>query len=247
MISFLYKNKIKSALSIESNSFTNGFEPAQICDDNINSPFRSSNDSLGTTTILFTFGSSVYIDSVACVSNINLTGTLILRAGNNSNVSNFSINIPLDGLGTSYKYIGNMGYQYWRLDCFGATGIIKHQINELFLGKRKLITEMPSYPVETGIEEDNIELVSERGHRWIYNNFNREYWVFNFEGVNSSTESDLYNMYKFCGKSTIPFWMILDDTNVMDIKFCRFRDKSFLSNQITKQVFDVTLEIGREI
>lgn len=246
-IIFLYKNLLSNAISVTENCSSVGYGTSQIFDGDVNSPFRGTATVTGTTTILFNFGSAVYADSVAAISNIPLNGAFLIRAGTNSSVNDFVSSITLNTSGTSYKNINTQNYQYWRLDCFGATGIGKHQINEFFLGRRKVVTEMPSYPVENGIEEDNVELTSERGQRWVYNNFNREYWIFNFEGVNSTTESDLYNIYRFCGKNTTPFWMILDDTNVMDIKLCRFRDKSFLSNQVTKNVFDITMEIEREI
>ena len=251
-ITFLYKNLIKNVTSITESevSSTSGYGTANIMDDDINSVFRGYlhyNNMVGTTTILFTFGSAVYADSIACVSNIPLNGTLILRAGTTSSVGNFVSNIPLDLSGTSYKDISTQNYKYWRLDLHGQTGIAQHQLNEFFLGRRKVTNELPSYPVENGVEEDDVELISERGQRWIYPNFSREFWIFNFEGVNSTTNNDLYNMYKYCGKNTTPFWMILDENSPMDIRFCRFRENSFMSDQIGKNIFDITMEIEKEI
>ncbi len=248
---FLYNNLIKRALSITESEYDPAFGTANLFDDDVNTVFRGDFHYFtmtGTTTLLFNFGSAVYADSVACVTNAPLNGTLLLRAGTVSSVGNFVSNIPLDVSGTSYKNISIQSYQYWRLDLRGQTGIAQHQVNELFLGIRKTITELPSYPIETGVEEDVSELVSERGQKWIYTNFNREYWVFNFEGINAATEADLYNMYKFCGKNSTPFWMILDvENDSQNIKFCRFKDRSFLSNEVTKNIFDLTLEIERDL
>ena len=247
-ITFLCKNFINDAVRITENCVSTGFGTFYLHDDDLNSVFRGTNTLHGTTWVRFDFGSAVYLDSVACITNLSSFGTLVIRAGNTTAVMNQAFGIPLDGYGTSHKFFGNNGYQYWRLDLTGATGIGKHQINELFLGKRISITEMPTYPLENGIEEDTTELVSERGQKWIYHNYSREYWVLNFESINSDNENKLYNMYRSVRKDTQPFWMALDpENNPNDIKFVRLRDSSFLSEEITKNTFDVSLEIEKEI
>lgn len=234
--------------SMTENQSTSGWGTSFIGDGDINSAFRGTSTVIGTTTILFTFGSAVYMDSIVCVTNLTSTGTLVLRAGPSNLVSAQAFGIPIDGLGTSYKFFGNNGYQYWRLDLHGATALGQHQCNEIFLGKRLTISEMPSYPFVTGVEENTIELVSERGNKWVYQNYDREYWVMNFEGVGAVTENALHKMYKYCRKNTQPLWMNLDEeNNPLDIKFVRFRDGAFLSSEETKNVFDLTMELEKEI
>lgn len=246
-ITFLYKNLIENAVSITENSSRNYYGTAFLYDNDLNSVYRGTSGN-GTSTILFSFGSSVYMDSVACISNLTTSGTLVLRAGTLSSVGDQVFGIPLDGGGTSHKFFGNFGYQYWRIDLFGQTGILKHQCNEVFLGKRLSIAEMPSYPLENSMEEDTTELTSERGQKWVYSNYERENWVFNFEGVNSTTENGLFNMYKYCRKNTQPFWMALDPENSPnDIKFVRFKDNAFLSSENVKNVFDITCEIESDV
>ena len=245
---FLYKNLIKNTNQIIANSMESGYGSSALFDDDINSPYRGTATVIGTTIVFFDFGSSVYVDSAACVSNIPVNGSFKLMAGTTNPCLDFSILPALNVSGTFYKDIGLQNYRYWGVQMHGQTGNGRHQINELFLGKRKVVTELPSYPIETGVEEDVSELVSERGQKWVYTNFNREYWVFNFEGVNATTEADLYNMYKSCGKNTTPFWMIVDvENDPQNIKFCRFKDRSFLSNEITKNIYDVTVEIERDL
>ena len=248
MITFLYKNLIDKVSSISENSGANTFGTEYLHDHDINSVFRGADTSIGTTTILFSFGSAVYMDSVACVTNLTSIGTLIVRAGVSSSVAEQAFGVPLDGLGTSHKFFGNYGYQFWRLDLYGVTGIGKHQVNEVFLGKRLSISQMPTYPMGNSMEEDTIELISERGQKWVYSNFERENWVFNFESVNATTENDLYKMYRYCGKNTQPFFMNLNlDDNANNIKYARFKENSFLSEEITKNTFDISLEIESEV
>lgn len=247
-ITFLYKNLLDNVTSITENCSASGWGTGALSDNDLNYAFRGTATVTGTTTVLFTFGSAIYADSLACVNNLTSLGSLILRAGVNTTVSDFTTSIPVDGLGTSHKFFGNNGYRYWRLDFHGATGLGQHQCNELFIGKRNLIIEMPSYPVDLNIEEDCVELVSERGQRWIYYNYERENWVFNFEGVNATTESDLFNMYKYVRKDAQPIWMCLDpENNPMDIKYVRFKNDGLLSDEITKNVYDITIEIEQEI
>ncbi len=253
MLTFLYKNKIKEAISItesEKNTYT-GWGTSALCDDNLNSAFRGdvhlTNPSIGTTSILFNFGSAVYMDSVAGVFNLTVVGTCWLEAGVTSSCGNFTTGIPIDGLGTAYKYFGNQGYQYWKINMKGATGESMHQINELFLGKRLTINEMPSFPLSNSKEADMVELVSERGQKWAYFNYERENWIFNFEGVSNTTENALYNMYKYTRKDTTPFWMNLDINNSNNLRFIRFKDKAFLSTEVTKNIFDITCEVESEI
>lgn len=243
MITFLYKNRISDAASITENSSRPYYGTAFLADNDLNSVYRGTSGN-GTTTILFTFGSAISIDSIAIISNLISSGTMVLRAGTIASVGDQVFGVPLDGYGTSYKYIGNQIYKYFRLDLFGATGIGKHQCNEVFIGKRLSISEMPSYPLENSVEEDTTELTSERGQKWIYSNYERESWNFLFEGVNATTENGLYNMYKYCGKNTQPFWMALDpENNPNDIKYVRFKDNAFLSDEITKNIFDISLEL----
>lgn len=246
-ITFLYKNKLLDVTAITENSSRPYYGTSFLMDFDTNSVYRGTSGN-GTSTILFSFGSAVYMDSVCCITNLTSSGTMVLRAGTLSSVGNQIFGIPLDGLGTSHKFFGNFGYRYWRLDLFGQTGILKHQCNEVFLGKRLSISEMPSYPVDNSVEEDTTELTSERGQRWVYHNYEREGWIFNFEGINAVTENGLFNMYKYCRKNTQPFFMALDpETNPNDIKYVRFRDNSFISDEITKNVFDVTCEVEKEV
>lgn len=246
-ITFLYHNLLNNADSITENSSRAYYGTAFLIDNDLNSVYRGTSGN-GTTTVLFSFGSAVYMDSVACITNLTSSGTLVLRAGTISSVGDQVFGIPLDGGGTSHKFFGNFGYPFWRLDLFGATGIGKHQCNEVFLGKRLSITEMPSYPVDNSVEEDTTELTSERGQKWVYHNYERENWIFNFEGVNATTENGLYNMYKFVRKNTQPFFMALNpENNINDIKYVRFKDNAFLSSEVTKSIFDLTCEIESEI
>ena len=246
-ITFLYKNLIETATKITENSSRPHYGTAFIYDNDLNSVYRGTAGN-GTSTILFDFGSAVYMDSVACISNLTTSGTMVLRAGTLSSVGDQVFGIPVDGFGTSHKFFGDQGYRYWRLDAFGQTAIFKHQINEVFLGKRLSISEMPSYPLENSIEEDTTELISERGQRWVYHNFEQENWIFNFEGVNSTTENNLYKMYKYCRKNTQPFFMNLNlDDNANNIKYIRFKENAFLSEEITKNCFDISLEIESEV
>ena len=246
-ITFLYKNLINNATKITENSSRPYYGTAYIYDNDLNSVYRGTSGN-GTSTVLFDFGTAIYMDSVACISNLTTSGTLVLRAGTISSVGDQVFGIPIDGYGTSHKFFNNFGYRFWRLDAFGQTAIFKHQINEISLFKRLSISEMPSYPLENSIEEDTTELISERGQKWIYKNFEQENWIFNFEGVNSVTESGLYKMYRYCRKNTQPLWMNLNlDDNANNIKFIRFKENSFLSEEITKNVFDLTMEFSKEI
>lgn len=246
-ITFLYKNKLLDAVSITENSSRAYYGTSFLMDFDTNSVYRGTSGN-GTSTVLFTFGSAVYMDSVCCITNLTSSGTMVLRAGTISSVGDQVFGIPIDGLGTSYKYFGNFGYRYWRLDLFGVTAIFKHQVNECFIGKRLSIAEMPSYPLENSVEEDTTELTSERGQKYIYTNHQRENWVLNFEGVNAATENGLYNMYRFVRKNTQPLWMNFDaENNPNDMKYVRFRDNAFLSSEVTKSIFDITCEIEEEI
>ncbi len=252
MITFLYKNKLKNAVQITENEInsSNTWGTKYIIDDDINSAFRAGDYAIGygTTSVLFNFGSAVYMDSVALVCNLTITGTCWLSAGTSKSCLNITTGIPIDGLGTSYKYFGNFGYQYWKINMQGVTTISTHQINEMFLGQRKVISEMPSYPFDESVEENTVELTSEKGQKWIYSNYERENWIFNFEGVNKTTENDLFSMYKYLKKNTTPFWMLLyPDSKPLNIKFVRFKDQGFLSDEITKYIFDLTLEVEREV
>ena len=106
---------------------------------------------------------------------------------------------------------------------------------------------MPSYPLENSIEEDTTELISERGQKWIFFNYERENFTFNFEGISNSIENGLYKMYKYCRKNTQPFFMNLNlDDNTNNIRYVRFSDKGFLSDEITKNIFDITIELIEE-
>jgi len=246
-ITFLYKNLLDSVISITENASVLQFGTSYIYDEDLNSAYRGTSG-YGTTTILFDFGTAVYADSICCITNLTASGTLVLRAGTLSTVTDQAFGIPLDGFGTSYKYFGNNGFRYWRADLYGNTAISKHQCNELFLGKRLIIDQMPSYPLENNVEEDTVELTSEKGQRWVYHNYQRENFTFNFDGVNDITENNLYKMYRYCGKNTTPFFMNLNlDDNANNIKYVRFADKGFLSEEITKNTFDLTIELTEEI
>jgi len=257
---FLYKNLLDNVVSITESevSPTLGWGTSNIADYNLNSAYRSDvhyfTSGVGTTSLECNFGSAVFIDSIIVVSNLTQYGTMWLTAGVAPGNVAETFGVPLNGSGTSHKYFWGQfvtdppqAYQYWKLNMMGVTGIGVHQVNEVFLGKRNIIDEMPSYPLENNIEEDVTELTSERGQKWIYSNYQRESWTFNFEGVNATTESKLWNMYKYCGKNTQPFWFNLDNAKPMDVKFVRFKENAFLSSEETKNIFDISLEIEKEV
>jgi len=84
-ITFLYKNLIETATKITENSSRPHYGTAFIYDNDLNSVYRGTAGN-GTSTILFDFGSAVYMDSVACISNLTTSGTMVLRAGTLSSV-----------------------------------------------------------------------------------------------------------------------------------------------------------------
>ena len=250
-ITFLYKNKLENVTSITESEYDPGWGTAFLYDNDLNSAFRGDVHYFtmtGTTTILCNFGSAIYLDTIISVTNMPYNGTMWLTGGTISSALDFTTGVPVDGLGTSHKFFGNQGYQYWKLWMHGQTSNRQHQVNELFLGRRSSIAEMPSYPFTNGVEENTVDLISERGQRWVYQNYEREYWVMNFEGVGATTENELFKMYKYCRKNTQPLWMALDaENNPLDIKFVRFRDGAFLSDEITKSVYDLTIELEKEV
>ena len=111
-ITFLYKNLLDSVISITENASVLQFGTSYIYDEDLNSAYRGTSG-YGTTTILFDFGSAVYADSFCCITNLTASGTLVLRAGTLSTVTDQAFGIPLDGFGTSYKYFGNNGFLFF--------------------------------------------------------------------------------------------------------------------------------------
>ena len=65
-ITFLYKNLIETATKITENYSRLYYGTAFLFDGDLNSAYRGTAGN-GTSTILFDFGSAVYMDSVTCV------------------------------------------------------------------------------------------------------------------------------------------------------------------------------------
>ena len=86
MITFLYKNLIDTATKITENTSIPQFGTQFLRDSDLNSAYRGTTG-YGTTTILFDFGSAVYADSFCCITNLTASGTLVLRAGTLSTVT----------------------------------------------------------------------------------------------------------------------------------------------------------------
>src|SRR3990167_5693995 len=97
-ITLLYKNKIQDAVSITENASISQYGTSYIYDVDTNSAYRGTTG-YGTTTILFDFGSAIYMDSACCITNLTSSGTLVLRVGATSSVTGTAFGIPLDGFG----------------------------------------------------------------------------------------------------------------------------------------------------
>src|SRR3972149_3973356 len=116
-ITFLYKNLINNATKITENSSRPYYGTAYIYDNDLNSVYRGTSGN-GTSTVLFDFGSAVYMDSVACISNLTTSGTLVLRAGTISSVGDQVFGIPIETVlakATSSLVILGIGSGVWML------------------------------------------------------------------------------------------------------------------------------------
>jgi len=242
----LYNNLASKAISITENYSYPTYGTAYIVDGNLSTYYQG--DVVTPTSILFNFGSAVYIDHVLAVTNstTSSTGDILLTAGNTTATSSLSTGLFSNGYGTSYRDFGNYGYQYWKITMVAPT--YNNYINEVFLGKKLVITELPSYPVERNIEEDTTELISERGQKWIYLNSNKENWSLNFENINTTTKNNLFNLYKYTKGNKSAFWINFDTENdPFNFEFFNIKDESFVSEEITKNIFNVNMNLEKII
>ena len=85
-IYWMYRNKLENASSITESSGTSdtNYGTANIKDFDLHTSFRSNSGEGTKSTLLFNFGSSVYIDSAIAVHTLPSVGTLVLKSYTNN-------------------------------------------------------------------------------------------------------------------------------------------------------------------
>ena len=120
-IYWMYKNRLKDVKSITESTGTSNvnYGTANIKDFELTTSFRSNSGEGTKSTLLFNFGSSVYIDSAIAVHTLPSVGTLVLRASDDD----FK-----EKLSNRYFEDGNGDMSWWNL----YAGCWRHSYSRLF-------------------------------------------------------------------------------------------------------------------
>lgn len=250
-ISWLYKNKCVNASKIVDIVGTNNITDhgsSFAMDYNLQSEWRS-NAINATLDFRFDFGSSVYVDSLLVVHNLN-SGTMYFNAGNTYPPSTISYGMPLLGnTGTSMNYLANaVNYRYWSLIADGTklNDVIK--LKEIFIGKRDELSVNPEYPFEKELNVTTIVPQSEAGHKFTYKKYDKLRYNFKYNGIDSNTFGTLSLIRDLCSGSYKPFWMCIDkDYNKFDTKMFRIVKGSWKVQEVIHNVYDCSFSVEEEL
>lgn len=251
-IHWMFKNKVENVNTITESSGTSNtnYGTNNINDFDINTSFRSNSAGAGTTTLLFDFGSAVYIDSIIGKQNLPVVGgTMIMRAGTVSNPADVSLAIPLTAKGTAALYTSPNGYRYWELSMAGTAAGGYHELFELFLGKRLELNENPKDNLVITDIEDTNESVTDKGQIFKYHNFSRRLWKLNYPAIPQASFESLLNMRRFVKGSYKPLWFCFDPGSNPEIThFARLKGESFTYSELVSGVaWDISFSIEQEI
>lgn len=253
----MYKNHCESAYKISDTYGTSNsteYGTANIADYNLQTKWLTDGLAPGNGTvanILFDFGTSIFVDSLIVVHNMN-TGTLFFSAGNTIPVygtaSSF-YGLPInESTGTSIKFLGSsVDYRYWRLWVNGTNMSSPPGINEIFIGQKDTFPINPSYPFRKKINISTIRNKLEKGKNDVYFKYSKMNWDFNYPFINSALYGTMIKMRNSCKGSYKPFFFCIDiDQNPFETYMVRFIKNSFRQEEISYNIYNISFSIEEE-
>lgn len=251
-ISFMYRNLCESPRSItETFGTTNSiYGTSMLADGNLQSYW--STDRISNSTILFDFGSSVSIDSLIVIHNMNI-GTLFIGAGGtiaSYGTSDVFYGLPLYGsTGTSVNFLTTpVNFRYWKLFANGTNLNEVTKIKEVFLGRRITPNINPEYPFQHELDSATIVTESEKGQKKVYHKYSRNKWNFKYSAIDDALWGTMRKIRSYCSGSYRPFFMCIDsDDNKFETYFCRFGKNSFQHQEISYGLHDVVFSVEEEL
>jgi len=256
-ISWMYKNLLENVSSITETFGTSDsdFGTNRLADNNLQSYWKTWGISPGPGTvanILFDMGSSVSVDSLIVIHNMNI-GTLFFGAGGTNpsfGTADAFYGLAINGsTGTSINYLDSpVSFRYWKLFINGTNMSESTKIREVFIGKRDELPINPEYPFRKEIEAFTILTESEKGQRAVYQKYTKQKWNFSYPAIDSATFGTLNKIRNFCNGSYKPLWFCIDRAeNKFETFFARFLKNSYKHTEIMYGIHDIEFSLEEEI
>lgn len=248
---FCYRNHCIDSTTITEvyGTSNSDYGTSKLVDNNLQSYFLA-NGITSKPSILFNFGTQVYVDSLIVIHNLNETGTLYIKAGDTIPPITEVYGLPILGsTGTSMNYFTpEVPYTYWQLFTDGTNMNTPVKINEVFIGKRDVFPVNPEYSFSKEMDSSTIITESEKGQRKIYHKYTKQKWNFSYPSIDVTLEGTFNKIRNYCGGSYKPFFMCLDkDDNKFETYFTRFIKNSYKHTEIAYNTFDISFSLEEEL
>src|SRR3990167_4454892 len=171
-ISWMYRNLCQNPSSITETFGTSNslFGTNRLADGDLQSYWEADRITtpVGTVVnILFDMGSSVNVDSLIVIHNMNEAGTMYFMAGDTNPTITGTYSLPILGsTGTSMSFLTNpVTLRYWKLFANGTNLSEAIKLKEIFIGKRDTFSVNPEYPFKREADSSTIVTISEKGQK----------------------------------------------------------------------------------
>mgnify|MGYP001561702230 CR=1 FL=1 len=253
-ISWMYRNLAEDPLSITETFGTSNtdYGTNRLADNNLQSYFSFDRILMPTGTvanILFDFGSSVYVDSLIVVHNLDETGTMYFMIGDtNPPIGTYSLPI-LGSTGTSVRFLDTpITNRYFKLFADGTKLSDVTKIREVFIGQRDVFPINPEYPFRKEMESSTIVTESEKGQKKVYHKYTRNKWSFKYSAINDATYGTMSKIRKYCSGSYKPFFFCIDsDDAKFATYFVRFSKNGLKHTEIMVDCHDIEINLEEEL
>jgi len=253
-ISWMYRNLCSNPSSITeifgtSNSL---FGTNRLADGDLQSYWEADRIAtpVGTVVnILFDMGSSVNVDSLIVIHNMNEAGTMYFMAGDtNPPIGTYSLPI-LGSTGTSMNFLTNpVTLRYWKLFANGTNLSEAIKLKEIFIGKRDTFSVNPEYPLKKETDSSTIVTISEKGQKKVYHKYTRTNWELSYPSIDEATFGTMLKIRKYCSGSYKPFFVCFDiDDNPYETFMVRFGKNGFKNKEINYNIHDVSIRLEEEL
>ena len=216
---YIVTNQITSNTLVSSSSVDSVYGHAELSDGNVAKPMRWE-ESLGTIFVEFDFGQQISADTIVLLNhNFPVGSTFSLKTGPLGAPTTVTAT-PLYRRFDIYAKFADPLDRVWRLEITLGADAPQPQLGEVFIGKRIEMTAHMNFGMSRGIEHRKITQQTQRGTRWVYDAFDRQFFTAIFRSLKQEHIDELNKLDRLVGGERRPF-VFIPDVDLADVYFVK--------------------------
>jgi hypothetical protein len=217
---YIVTNLITPNPTLVSSSSVDAFYGTDfLSDGNVAKPMRWTEGS-GTIFVEFDFGQQISADTIVLLNhNFPVGTTFTLKTGPLANPTTIRA-FPQYRKFDIYAKFDDPLDRVWRLEISLGPNSPQPQLGEVFIANRIEMSAHMNFGFSRGIEHRKNAQQTQRGTRWIYDAYSRQFFEAIFRSLKQEHIDELNKLDRLVGGERRPF-VFIPDVNLADVYFVR--------------------------